>query len=155
MRRARFESDFELAVLETHQPDIALERALDGDVALLRGERDEVLEAGAAPARRVRRCAGHSCAPPSAAGAAGAAGAADASAPRVAPRGSERDGICERAGISARAIPPPYPPPLAGEGRALARLREEGGGAAAPAPLPRAVSASERMTSSGVGKSAA
>src|SRR5580704_17784299 len=44
-RRARFERDLELAILETHQPHVAFQGALERDVALLGGERDQILEA--------------------------------------------------------------------------------------------------------------
>src|SRR3984957_21258586 len=44
-RRARFERDFELAVLESNQPHVAFQRALQRDVAFFGGERDQILEA--------------------------------------------------------------------------------------------------------------
>ena len=43
---------FEPAVLAAHQPHVALERGLDADVALLRRERDQILETADAPAAR-------------------------------------------------------------------------------------------------------
>src|SRR3984957_1616398 len=44
-RRARFERDFELAILETNETHGAFQRALERDVALLGGERNKTLEA--------------------------------------------------------------------------------------------------------------
>ena len=44
LRRARFQRDLELAVLAAHQPHVVSQRQLDLDVALLGGERDQLLE---------------------------------------------------------------------------------------------------------------
>src|ERR1700733_7576453 len=44
--RARFERDFELAVLETHETDVAFQRALQRDVAFLGGGGAQMLEGG-------------------------------------------------------------------------------------------------------------
>src|SRR3954469_7547780 len=44
LRGALLQSDLQPAVLAAHQPDVALERQLDAEVALLRGERDQILE---------------------------------------------------------------------------------------------------------------
>ena len=41
---ARFKRDFELAVFEANEPHVALERALDGKIALFHGERDQFVE---------------------------------------------------------------------------------------------------------------
>ena len=73
--------DFEPAVLEAHEPHVAFQRALDREVALFRGKRDQILEASEAPA---------STGAGSASRAIGLASgcAAGASAARVAPRGA-------------------------------------------------------------------
>ena len=42
--RARLKRDFELAILEAHQPHVALQRHLGRDVALVGGKRDQLLE---------------------------------------------------------------------------------------------------------------
>src|SRR5580700_8373824 len=52
-RRARFERDFELAVLESNQPHVAFQRALQRDVAFFGGERDQILEAVERARRRI------------------------------------------------------------------------------------------------------
>src|SRR5262249_57466374 len=51
---AWLQRDFETAVLAAHEPHVALERKLDAEVALLRGECDQILEARDSERRRTR-----------------------------------------------------------------------------------------------------
>src|SRR5262249_45265194 len=51
---AWLQRDFETAVLAAHKPHVAFERKLDAEVALLRGECDQILEARDSERRRTR-----------------------------------------------------------------------------------------------------
>src|SRR5262245_2911478 len=56
--RARLQCDLQPTVLAAHQPHVALERELDAEVALLRRQRDQILEPADGQRGRTWRCLG-------------------------------------------------------------------------------------------------
>ena len=142
--RALGERELDAALLEAHEPHVALQRALQRDVAPLAGERDHVLEA-AQPRRRScgvpARAAPERAAAGSSPGAASpAAGAAHAAGRRRSRRDRRGPGAARRRdAVLAGSAAGPRP-------ASAGRPRRRGG----PAPSRRRRAAARRACTSGI-----